>query len=319
MSLRSRMLATAVPALLLLAPQLNRAHLMVQPEPLRQSTVGAQDAQSPQPSACKGVLSQPEKLKTSLTQVPKYQRTYVLLLAGSAKDKITSPTSPDLVSLPIEINDEPQSVAVVEDLHLMNVRRLAITGQSQSLPLEDLAQGKTEAAIVWGPLAGAGLIDLGLHDKVSVFSVDRPKNPPAEFAGLAASPADSCAAAIADELDSLGVQPAELLVPVSIRALLGTPAPGLSLRDARQGEQVYQQMCAPCHGAYAVADPTLAPVDLLRSIRRFQFVGFKYIVMNGRPQKGMPSLRGTVSEEEISLVFQYLQARSKNELPASSQ
>jgi mono/diheme cytochrome c family protein len=34
--------------------------------------------------------------------------------------------------------------------------------------------------------------------------------------------------------------------------------------------------------------------------------------MNGRPQKGMPPLRGTVSEEQIALIFQYLQARSKN-------
>jgi len=53
-------------------------------------------------------------------------------------------------------------------------------------------------------------------------------------------------------------------------------------------------------------------VNLLFSIRRFQYIGFKYIVMNGRPTKGMPPLRGTVSEEQIALIFQYLQARSKN-------
>jgi hypothetical protein len=59
-------------------------------------------------------------------------------------------------------------------------------------------------------------------------------------------------------------------------------------------------------------------VNLLMSIRRFQFIGFKYIVMNGRQQKGMPPLRGAVSEDQIALIFQYLLARSKNELTASA-
>jgi cytochrome c553 len=307
-SLRSGMLSIAVVALLSFAPPAEPWSAMG-PAKASQQTAA-------EPSACKGILSRPDKLMASLPAVPKYQKTYVLLLAGHAKDKITSPTSPDLAGLPIEINDEPQAIAVTESLHLANVRRVPVTGQSPAQPLVDLAAAKTEAAIMWGPLAGAGLIDLGLEDKVAVFSVDRPRDPPTEFGEHAAGPADDCASAIADDLDSFGVLPAELLVPVSIRSILGAPAPIFSMEDARRGEEAFEQNCAKCHGSHAVADPTLAPVDLLRSIRRFQFVGFKYIVMNGRQQKGMPPLRGTVSEDQIASVYQYLRARSKSLLPA---
>jgi mono/diheme cytochrome c family protein len=86
------------------------------------------------------------------------------------------------------------------------------------------------------------------------------------------------------------------------------------MNGAERGQQAFQQNCARCHGQYAVWDRSLAPVNLLISIRRFQFVGFKYIVMNGRPQKGMPPLRGTVSDDQIALIYQYLVARSKHQL-----
>jgi cytochrome c553 len=258
-------------------------------------------------------------LKQSLRRVPKYQRTYVLVVGGSARDKITTPASPGLAEFSVEINDQPSAIAIAADLHLTNVHRVPMTEQSPIQPLVDLAAGKTDAAILWGPLAGIGLIDLGLEDKVAVFSVDRPKAPPGPFNVQQETQPDACAAAIADDLDSFGVLPAELLVPVNMRSLLDTPTPVFSMQGARQGEQAFQQICARCHGQHAVADYTLAPVDLLHSIRRFQFIGFKYIVLNGRPQKGMPPLRGTVSEEQIALIFQYLQARSKHELTASSE
>jgi cytochrome c553 len=276
-----------------------------------------QDAQSPQPSACKGILAQPDALKNSVRRVPKYQKTYVLVVGASAQAQVTGPTSPALAGLNIEIYDEPDAVAVAQDLHLTKVTRVPSTEQSPVQPLVDLAAGKTDAVILWGPLAGAGLIDLGLEDKVSIFSVDRPKDAPAAY-GTPETPPDACGAAIADDLDSFGVLPAELLVPVNMRSLLGTPTPVFSMQNAEQGGQAFAQNCARCHGQNAVADKTLAPVDLLMSIRRFQYIGFKYIVLNGRSQKGMPPLRGTVSEDQIALIFQYLQARSKNELSASA-
>jgi len=240
------------------------------------------------------------------------------VLSGAAKDKVPTPTSPALLDLPVEINDDPQSAAIAADLHLTNVKRVPITAESPVQPLVDLSTGKTDAAIVWAPLAGAGMIELALEDKINIFSVDRPKDPPPPFSETTSDSENACAAAIADDIDSFGVLPAELLVPVHLRAMLNTPTPVFKMENAEKGQVVFQRVCARCHGQYAIRDPTLAPVDLLVSIRRFQFIGFKYIVMNGRSQKGMPPLRGTVSERQIALVFQYLQARSKGLLKAGT-
>jgi hypothetical protein len=316
MTLRLLALAACFAVVLCALPGFKRANLTAHANGSQPGSM--QDAQATQPSACKGMLAQPDVLKQTLLRVPHYQKTYLLLVGPKAQGTVTSATSPGLADLAVEINDEPSAIAITEDLNLKNVTRVPVTGQSPVQPLVDLAAGKTDGAIMWGPLAGMGMIDLGLEDKVSVFSVDRPKDSPPAFAGQPTLQSDACAAAIADDLDSFGVLPAELLVPVNLRSMLNTPTPVFSMDNARQGGQVFQQVCARCHGPNAIWDPALAPVNLLKSIRRFQFIGFKYIVMNGRAQKGMPPLRGTVTEDQIALIFQYLQARSKNELTASS-
>lgn len=310
MTLRLLALSACAVAVFLALPGLKRANLKAEAKALPAGSM--QDAQASQASPCKGELAAPDALRQTLRRVPKYQRTYVLVVGPNAQANVTSPTSPALPNLAIEIDDEPSSVAIAEDLHLTNVRRVPLTEQSPAQALIDLGAGKTDAAILWGPLAGVGLLDLSLDDKVSVFSVDRPKDAPAPFNAEPQTQPDACAAAATDLLDSFGVLPAELLVPVNIRSLLNTPTPVFSMDNARLGGIAFQQICSRCHGPNAVWDKTLAPVNLLFSIRRFQYIGFKYIVMNGRPTKGMPPLRGTVSEEQIALIFQYLQARSKN-------
>jgi mono/diheme cytochrome c family protein len=156
-----------------------------------------------------------------------------------------------------------------------------------------------------------------------VFAVDRPRDAPAALhapgtAGTSRTP-DACAAAIADDLDANGVLPGELLVPVNIRTLLTRRAPAFSLAAAREGGPLFNQSCSKCHGPDAVADPHgLAPVDLRISTPRFTYPGFLYIILNGRPDKSMPPLRGTVTEDQIALIYQYLKARSLKLLPGGS-
>ena len=113
--------------------------------------------------------------------------------------------------------------------------------------------------------------------------------------------------------------PAELLVPVDFRSLLTRTAPAFDLAQAREGGPLYNQACSKCHGPDAVADPKgLAPVDLRISIGRFSYPGFHFIILNGRPDRSMPPLRGTVTDEQIGLIYQYLKARTENMLPAAS-
>jgi mono/diheme cytochrome c family protein len=62
------------------------------------------------------------------------------------------------------------------------------------------------------------------------------------------------------------------------------------------------------------ARDALAPVDLIRSVRRFTYPGFLYIVLNGRPKRGHPGFRGTLENQDIANVYQYVRARSRGEL-----
>jgi hypothetical protein len=276
------------------------------------TNVSLQDLQPA--NACKGISAQHDKLVGAVAGVVTYRSTYVLVLSDRASAQIKSPTDPALQSLEIGIQQSTPAVEVANALYLTKLKLYPTDSSSPGAPLSDLAAGKIDAAIMWAPLAAALALDLGIDDKISIYSVDRPRDPPVEYS-VQNSPPDSCTAAINDELEGGGVLPAELLVPVNIRSLLGQRAPSIDLKAATAGGKVYGEVCAKCHGVNAVWDPALAPVDLLRSVRRFQFVGFKYIVMNGRPQKGMPPLRGTISEDQIASVFQYLRARSMKLLP----
>jgi mono/diheme cytochrome c family protein len=266
-------------------------------------------------TACKGVSAHHDKLVGAVAGVVTYRSTYVLVLSDRVSSQIKSPSDPALQGLEIGIQQNTPAVEVGNALHLTKLKLYPPDSSSPGAPLTDLGAGKIDAAIMWAPLAAALALDLSIDDKISIYGVDRPRDPPLEYAAQNSTP-DSCTAAINDELEGSGVLPAELLVPVNIRSLLGQKAPSIDLKAATAGGKVFGEVCAKCHGANAVWDPALAPVDLLRSVRRFQYVGFKYIVMNGRPQKGMPPLRGTISEDQIASVYQYLRARSMKLLPA---
>jgi len=281
---------------------------------------GAQPQPTSDPAACKGLLSQPAKLAGALSRVPKYGSTYVLVVPQRLAEQVPNPAAPGLKTIEVGVQSGTGGVEVARALGLSKLREYAFDLAAAAQPLQDVKDQKLDAAIVWAPLAGLVLLELGLDDQVAVFAVDRPRDGPAALhAPAALGPIDSCAAAIADDLDSNGVLPAELLVPVNIRTLLSRRAPAFSLEAAREGGPLFNQVCSKCHGPDAVADPQgLAPVDLRISAPRFTYPGFLYIMLNGRPEKSMPPLRGTVTEDQIALIYQYLKARSQKLLPGGS-
>jgi len=274
------------------------------------------------PASCKGLLSQPARVAGVLSLVPKYGSTYVLVVPQRLAEQVPNPDAPGLKTIEIGVHGGTAGVDVARALGLTRVREYPLDLGAAAQPLQDVKDQKLDAAIVWAPLAGLVLIELGLDDQVAVFAVDRPRDPPvalhAPGPGTPRTP-DPCAAAVADDLDASGVLPAELLVPVNIRTLLSRRAPAFSLAAAREGGPVFNQACSKCHGPDAVADPHgLAPVDLRISAPRFSYPGFLYIILNGRPEKSMPPLRGTVTEDQIALIYQYLRARSQKLLPGGS-
>ena len=278
----------------------------------------AQPAVAADPAACKGLLSNPDRLPPMLSGVPKYASTYVLVIPQRLADKVPAADAPAVKEIEVGVQSGTPAVDVARALGLTKIREYRLDLATAAQPLQDIADEKLDAAILWAPLAGLAIIERGLEGQVSIFTVDRPHSAPA---GLHAQPvAHPCALAIADELDASGVLPAELLVPVDIRTLLTRQAPRFSLDAARNGQPLFNEACSTCHGPDAVADPKgLAPVDLRTSVPRFTYPGFLYIILNGRPEKGMPPLRGTVTEDQVALIYQYLKARSNRLLPDGSE
>jgi len=114
--------------------------------------------------------------------------------------------------------------------------------------------------------------------------------------------------------------PAEKLVPLDIRELLALQPPARDLAAAYRGADLFSQHCAKCHGPEAVAvRSVLAPVDLLISVSRFSYIGFSYIVLNGRSQRGMPGFRGSLEPEQTGLIYQYARERSHGTIQASAE
>lgn len=270
---------------------------------------------------CQGLLAQGDRLPGVLASVPKYRSTYVLALPEQLRERVPSADAPALRELEVGVHANTPAADVARDLGLTRIRPYQLDRSALAQPLVDVAAGRLDAAILWGPLAGLGALDFDLEGKFFLLAVDKPRAAPPAFEAAVpeSTPSQPCAAAIAEALEINGVLPAELLVSVDVRTLLGRKAPPVAIDAAQRGAPLYAQQCGQCHGPEAVAAPgSLAPVDLLRSVRRFQFPGFLYITLNGRPQKSMPPLRGTLTEDQITLIYQYVRARSQGVLSAGA-
>ena len=280
--------------------------------------VRARAQQTPDPAACKSLLSNPDRIPAVLSGVAKYASTYVLVIPQRLAGKVPAADAPAVKEIEVGVQKGTSAVDVARALGLTKIRGYGLDLATAAQPLQDIEDEKLDAAILWAPLAGLAIIGLGLEGQVSLFTVDRPRGAPAVFHAQAV--AHPCALAIADELDASGVLPAELLIPVDFRMLLPRQAPRFSLDAAREGGPIFNEACSKCHGPNAVADPQgLAPVDLRTSVRRFTYPGFLYVILNGRPERGMPPLRGTVTDDHIALIYQYLKARSHSLLPDGSE
>lgn len=285
--------------------------IWVAPRTTARSETQEAAADATESTPCQGLDA--GRMNGVLRGVPRYGSTYVLLVPERLAATVPDSKSPAIRNLHVGVQGGSAAGDAARAAGMTNITEYPYDAAAPYQLLQDVAGEKLDAAVMWAPLAGLAIVELGLDGAVSAYSIDRPHDVPSAFAGAAA--ADDCSKAIADELDVSGVLPAELLVPVEIRPMLGMKVPAFSLTEAQQGGEVFNQTCARCHGADAVADPHgLAPVDLRISITRFSYTGFNYIVLNGRPQKSMPPFRGTVTNDQIRLIYQYLKARSNHAL-----
>jgi len=270
--------------------------------------------QDPQAAAdaCQSLTGSLDRIAATLSSVPRYGATYVLVLSPRVGADVT--TLDGLKTVEIAVQDGTAGAAIVQSAGL-KPRPYPLDRDNVTKPIADLLGGGAEAAVLWAPVAALGIDRLDPAGTLRMVNVGGPEAPPAGFAASSAGAPDPCALDLAGLIEANGVVPAELRVPPDIRKLIGRPPPPRDAEGARQGAALYARQCAQCHGAHALAQTgALAPVDLLRSVRRFQFAGFEYIVLNGRPKNGMPPLRGTLSEPQIASIYQYVRARSQGDL-----
>jgi len=281
--------------------------------PRQSLRASVQDAQTAA-DACQSLTGSFDQIAVTLSSVPRYGATYVLVLSPRVGADVTSLDAPALKTVEIAVQDRTAGAAIVQSAGL-KPRPYPLDRENLTKAIADLLGGGAEAAVLWAPLAALGIDRLDPAGTLRMVNVGGPEPPPAGFAASSAGAPDPCALDLAGLIEANGVVPAELRVPPDIRKFIGRPPPARDAAAARQGAALYARQCAQCHGPHALAQTgALAPVDLLRSVRRFQFAGFEYIVLNGRPHNGMPPLRGTLSEPQIAAIYQYVRARSRGEL-----
>ena len=103
-----------------------------------------------------------------------------------------------------------------------------------------------------------------------------------------------------------------LLAPVAAaRAAepLTPPSPSnIATEVVSEGKSLFNQYCSHCHGPNAVQGER--PRDLRRLRRRYGDnwqETFRSTVDGGRPERGMPSWKGTLSDETISKISVFLE------------
>lgn len=265
-----------------------------------------------EPAACEGVLDDPARAAEVVAQVPKYRATYVLVYPDRIAERFADLTALGREEVRVGVYAGSRADELVEALP--GAVRFDFDESGPGKAIEELLAGDLEAAVLWAPLAGLGILQLDFDYDLSMRTIGEPAAVPAFIGGAEVSAGEEpppCANEVLILLESYGVLPAEKLVPLDIEDLVLLEPPDRDLDAAQQGKELYQANCAKCHGPEAVAAPdALAPVDLLESVRRFSYPGFLYISLNGREQNGMPGFRGALSRAQVAQIYQYVRERS---------
>ncbi len=117
-----------------------------------------------------------------------------------------------------------------------------------------------------------------------------------------------------------------LIASFSLFALLsGTVARPASGQDGAtvsateyEGWRQYNVQCARCHGQDALPNPVAANllVSLAPKGPAADKATFTKVVREGRPGRGMPAFKETVTPEQVDAIYAYLKGRAEKRIPA---
>jgi polar amino acid transport system substrate-binding protein len=202
-----------------------------------------------------------------------------------------------------------------------------VTVLSPEEAIRDLADGKADAAFIWG--ASAGWLNLSvLHGADRVVPIggehtqwgasiafrqdqtDLRDSVDHALAGLGTTisalsvkygfpaPAAVSAASSDDNGGSAGVPPS---------AAGGATATALRAEDVAAGRKLFNTTCAHCHGPDAVQGEQRRNLRMLRERYGDDFPQmFMNTVTHGRVSKGMPNWSGIISDEEFRKILAFL-------------
>jgi mono/diheme cytochrome c family protein len=104
--------------------------------------------------------------------------------------------------------------------------------------------------------------------------------------------------------------------PAGSQSAANTTGPRVSQLEY-EGWRQYSVQCARCHGQDALPNPVAA--NLLTSLRPGGPINtpekFAQVVSEGRPDRGMPGFKGTVSPAQIEAMYAYLKGRAEKRIP----
>ncbi len=85
-----------------------------------------------------------------------------------------------------------------------------------------------------------------------------------------------------------------------------------------EGWRQYSVQCARCHGQDALPNPVAANllVSLAPGGPTAEKAAFTQVVTEGRPDRGMPAFKDTMTPEQVDAVYAYLKGRAEKQIPA---
>lgn len=110
---------------------------------------------------------------------------------------------------------------------------------------------------------------------------------------------------------------AALLIAAAPNAAYAQEAPTVSEVEY-EGWRQYNVHCARCHGQDALPNPVAA--NLLTSVAPGGPAAdqgtFTKVVMDGRTDRGMPALKGSVEPAQVEAIYSYVKGRAEKRIPA---
>jgi polar amino acid transport system substrate-binding protein len=208
-----------------------------------------------------------------------------------------------------------------------------VTVLSPEEALRDLAEGKADAAFVWGPPAG-WINKTALKDAYTVVPVEGDHMQWSAAIGFPHGQTalrDQVDAALADLGDVIEALEAKYGIPAAVPASLSLAEPaaasvpsghlgeGATPRavaspagdsdEVAAGHKLFNDNCAHCHGPDAVQGERRRNLRLLR--HRYgedMDPTFMTTVTHGRVSKGMPNWSGILSDDQFHAILAYLQS-----------